>query len=92
MDPEALCHPEKYGIRPGEQFALQWALSQGSSMTGCRYEAEENSTVCQSMERTAELFISGAADPEFVEEEEASEQPGDDAHKQEASGHAAGAA
>lgn len=61
-------------------------------MSGCRYEAEENSTVCQSMERTAELFISGAADPEIVEEEEAAEQPGDDAHKQEASGHAAGAA
>ncbi len=56
---------------------------------GCRYEAEENSSVCQSMERAAELFISGAAVPEIMEDEGDGHSDDDALHPE---GHAAGAA
>ena len=56
---------------------------------GCRYEAEENSSVCQSMERAAELFISGAATPEIMEDKGDGHSNDDASHPER---HAAGAA
>ena len=42
-----------------------------------RYEAEEDPGVCTAMERTAELFLANAEQPEIIEETPHSAETGD---------------